>query len=500
MKTIDKFILKAYVGPMFLTFFFVTFVLLMNVVWLYIDDFVGKGLPVITIVQLLFYMTSSFLPLGIPVATLLAAIMTMGNLGSNNELLAFKASGVSLLRIMRSIIVVAILTSIMSFFVINDYVPYSFSRARNLLYDVRNQKQEIEFRDGVFFNGIPNISIRVGKQDKDTKLITDVLIYDTRDRNTTKTIVADSGYITLVDNNKYLKIKLFNGQNYEDNRSYSWYTNPTLSHHKFNKQEILMELVGFSFEESDRDVSADSSEAKDLVELGRDIDSLGVLAKISISRVRKELVEEYIYSADTLVINNSDTVRQKRNNFIINATSIDTLSNDVKERIFKEASNKLDEMKMRSNMGHSTILRSTFMLYRSMADWHRKFTLPVSVFVFFLIGAPMGAIIRKGGIGIPAIVGVLSFVLNYVISMSAEKLVKDGAWSPIFGMWLPTIVFLPIALFLTYKALTDSSLLSIDAYYIFFNRHITRARTKWKFVDKLLTKKPKKVKNKKLKK
>lgn len=483
---------------MFVTFFIVMFIMLMNVLWRYVDEFVGKGLPVSAIIEMLFYMTSTMLPMGLPFSTLLAAIMTMGNLGGSNELLALKAAGVSLFRIMRSVIVVAVFISILSFFVINNYVPYSVEKVGNILYDIRNQRQEIEFKDGVFFNGIPDISIRVGRQDPDTKLITNVLIYDTRDRRIVKTIVADSGYISLIDDNKYLKIILFNGQNYEDKRDYTWYTEPVLRHHTFDKQDILMELDGYSFEKSDKNLYSDASEAKSIAELGRDIDSLSAISKLSIERVKNELMRDYLYVSDTMIINYSDSIRQTNRVFTVNSMSIDTLTVEMKEKIINGASFKLDRMKHQSQLGHSDVSSTTVTLYRSMADWQRKLTLPVSVFIFFLIGAPLGAIIRKGGLGVPTIVAVLFFVFYYVISMSSEKMVKDGAWTPQFGMWLPSLILLPIAIFLTHQAVTDSKLLNVDAYYIFFDKYLTIAKAKYKFIDRIskikLRKKSKKIK------
>ncbi len=204
LKTADKFILKSYLGPMFVSFFIVMFILLMNVLWRYIDELVGKGLPLSVIIELLFYTTSTLIPLGLPLATLFAAIMTLGNLGENYELLALKAAGIPLQRIIRPITIMAVLISIGSFFVMNNFVPYSYQKMGNLLFDIRQMKQEIEFPDGVFFNGIPQVSIRVTKQDPKTKLLTDVLIYDTRNSNTVSTIVADSGYISLSKDKAFL--------------------------------------------------------------------------------------------------------------------------------------------------------------------------------------------------------------------------------------------------------------------------------------------------------
>ncbi|MEG1934596.1 MAG: LptF/LptG family permease, partial [Rikenellaceae bacterium] len=172
MKTLNKFIIKSYLGPMVMTFFIVTFILMLNFLWRYIDELVGKGLPMSVIAELIFYATSTLIPMGLPLATLLAAIMTMGNLGENNELLALKSAGVSLQRIIRSIVLVALLISIGSFFIINNFVPFSYMKSNNLLFDIRQQRQQIEFKDGIFFDGIPNIAIRVDKRDKETHLLT----------------------------------------------------------------------------------------------------------------------------------------------------------------------------------------------------------------------------------------------------------------------------------------------------------------------------------------
>lgn len=503
MKTIDKFILKSYLGPMLASFFIVMFILLMNVLFRYIDDLVGKGLPMSAIAELLFYMTSTMLPIGLPFATLLGAIRAMGNLGSSNELLAMKAAGVSLFRIMRSLIISSILMSILGYFIVNNYVPYSFERTGMILYDIQKQKQEIEFKDGVFFNGIPNISIRVGKQDPKTKLITDVLIYDTRDRNLTKTIVADSGYINLVDNKKNMQIILFNGQNYEDKRNHEWYTKPSLNHHEFDKQEMLMPLEGFSFEKSDNNVFAERSESKSMKELSAIIDSVGVEAETSVIKARDELVRNYIFLNDTLFFRSADSVRAHFKPLKVTAMSIDTLELDAKEKVFSQSLSRIEQMKFNSQMGHTNVKSSSIKLYRAMADWHDKLTLPVSILVFFLIGAPLGAIIRKGGLGMPTVIAVLFFIFYYVISLSSKKLVQDGAWLPAFGMWLPTMVLFPISVFLMWKAITDSKLFNLDAYFIFIDKYWLIAKNKYPIINKLAIKADKikgKIRKRKIKK
>ncbi|MDE7123176.1 MAG: LptF/LptG family permease, partial [Alistipes sp.] len=196
MKTIHKLVLKSYLGPMVLTFFIVMFILMMNIVWRYIDELVGKGLSAGIIIELMTYFMANMIPLGLPLSMLLAAIMTMGNLGENYELLAMKSAGMSLLRITKPLIVVVSLVAVGSLFIGNNLVPYANKKVYSILYDIRQQKQTLEFQDGLFFNGIDDMSIRVGHQDPHTHLLTDVLIYDNRQANgNMNTIVADSGYI-----------------------------------------------------------------------------------------------------------------------------------------------------------------------------------------------------------------------------------------------------------------------------------------------------------------
>ena len=216
MKTIHKLVLKAYLGPMVLTFFIVMFVLMMNIVWRYIDELVGKGLSAGIIIELMTYFMANMIPLGLPLAMLLAAIMTMGNLGENYELLAMKSAGMSLIRITKPLIILVSLISVGSFFIANNLVPYANKKFFRTIYDIRQMNQTLEFQDGLFFNGIDGMSIRVGHQNQETGLLTDVLIYDNRNASgNMTTTVADSGYIRLSDDKRFLEITLFNGERYE---------------------------------------------------------------------------------------------------------------------------------------------------------------------------------------------------------------------------------------------------------------------------------------------
>lgn len=465
MKKINSFILRSYIGPMVMTFLIVIFILMLNFLWLYIDELVGKGLPFSVIIEFLFYATSTLIPMGLPLSTLLAAIMTMGNMGENNELLALKAAGVPLARIIQPIFIVAILMSISSFFVINNYVPYSYSKMTGLLYDIRQQRQHIEFKDGVFFDGIPNVAIRVGHQDPVTSLLTDVLIYDTRNNETTNTIVADSGFISLYNNKELLRILLFNGITYENNRKYTWYTDPTLRKHIFDNEELIIELDGFSFKRSDDNMIGGGSSTKNIKELKIDIDSLQQVVDAKLLSYSDNALKKQLFSRDTSLFSMTDSLRAVKSRVLTQGNIMfDTLSISDKSIVLNEASTALTTLKSLSVREHADIRISTVALYDSLINYHKKLSLPVSVIIFFLIGAALGAIILKGGFGLPIVISVFFFVVYYIITLTGEKLVKDGVWSATLGVWVSSYILGPLAVFLTYKSTTDSSLFNLDSY------------------------------------
>ena len=420
MKTIHKLVLKAYLGPLVLTFFIVMFVLMMNIVWRYIDELVGKGLSAGIIIELMTYFMANMIPLGLPLAMLLAAIMTMGNLGENYELLAMKSAGMSLVRITKPLIILVSVIAVGSFFIGNNLVPYANKKVYSIIYDIRQQKQSLEFQDGLFFNGIDNMSIRVSRQEPETHLLRDVLIYDNRiaDGNM-NTIVADSGYIRLSDDKRFLLVTLFNGEMYEQTRNSQWFTQSRLRHHIFDKQDQTIPMEGFAMQRSDANQFS-NSQTKNINELQQDIDSLEILVNNATTRSYEPLLKEQIFSRDT----GSD--------------------------IF---------------LCHSTLLRYSWLSASLAADSsNEKISLPVSIMIFFLIGAPLGAIIRKGGLGLPVVVSIIFFVIYYIISLSGEKLAKEGSWEAVYGIWLSTFILTPIAVYLTYKATNDSALLDTDWY------------------------------------
>ena len=470
MKTIHKLVLKSYLGPMILTFFIVMFVLMMNIVWRYIDELVGKGLSAGIIIELMTYFMANMLPLGLPLAVLLAAIMTMGNLGENYELLAMKSAGMSLVQITKPLIILIGLVSVGSFFIGNNLVPYANKKVFSILYDIRQQKQNLEFQDGLFFNGIDDMSIRVGHQDPETHLLTDVLIYDNRSTNgNMNTIVADSGYIRLSADKRFLLVTLYNGEMYEQNRTTAgnnqWFTKSSLRHHIFEHQEQIIPMTGFDMGRSNSDQFS-NSQTKNINELQSDIDSLEHMVSDATNRSYEPLLKERIFTKDNSVLPLPDSMRIDRSAFR-NPLFIDSLkhlSTRDKKNVWSNARSTAKNSRNMFSFDESAAKESLNQLYRSKVEWHKKMSLPVSIMIFFLIGAPLGAIIRKGGLGLPVVVSVLFFVIYYIISLTGEKAAKEGNWEAVYGMWLSTIVLTPIAVYLTYKATNDSTLLDTDWY------------------------------------
>ena len=467
MKTIHKLVLKSYLGPMVLTFFIVMFVLMMNIVWRYIDELVGKGLSAGIIIELMTYFMANMIPMGLPLSMLLAAIMTMGNLGENYELLAMKSAGMSLVKITKPLIILVSIISVGSFFIGNDLVPSANKKLYSTLYDIKQQKQALEFQDGLFFNGIDNMSIRVSHQDPDTHLLHDVLIYDNRAANNNmNTILADSGYIRLSDDKRFLLVTLFHGETYEQTRNSQWFTKSSLRHHIFDLQKQVIPMEGFAMERTDADLFSNSS-TKDISDLSHDIDSLEVKVNTATSTSYEPLLKEQIFSRDNSVLPQPDSLKVDKSHFrnLAATDSIAQMPTRSKDRVWNLARTMAKSSRNTfSSFDESTTKEALNQLYRSKVEWHKKLSLPVSILIFFLIGAPLGAIIRRGGLGLPVVVSVIFFVIYYIISITGEKLAKEGSWDAVYGVWLSTFILTPVAIYLTYKATNDSSLFDTDWY------------------------------------
>ena len=481
MKKIYKLVLKSYLGPLVATFFIVQFVLMMNFVWRYIDELTGKGLDVSTIAELLACATANMIPLGLPLSMLLSAIMAMGNLGEHFELLAMKSAGMSLPRILRPLIILVGCIAIGGFFITNNLVPAANKRMYEILYDIREQRQDMDFQDSMFFNGLPNMSIRVGHQDDKTKLVTDVVIFDTRATNgDMTTTIADSGYISLSDDKSFLYVTLYNGDTYEHSRNIRWYDNNTLRHHSFEVQQGTFPVSNVS---GDASMSKKFTESKtrNMSGLQELSDSLQTMIADAQAASYAPLFKERIFPRDSSILG-GDSIRFDKSAFkpVNFYDSISNLSIRQRAKIFSNATSSARMSRGAYSFDEQTSKIAITQYYRSENEWHRMLTMPISIIIFFLIGAPLGAIIRKGGLGTPIVISVIFFVFYYVISVSGEKMSSEGTWAALYGMWLPIAVLTPIAIYLTRQATNDSSLLDMDWYDGRIRKYWGKLRRKFK--------------------
>jgi lipopolysaccharide export system permease protein len=456
-----------------MTFFIVMFILLMQFLWKYIDDLVGKGLDTHVILELLLYASAGLIPMALPLSTLLASLMTLGNLGENNELLAMKSAGISLPRIMSPLIFLTITISVGAFFFSNNVLPYTNLKITSLLYDVKQQRPELQIKVGVFNNDIEGLSIKVGSKDPRTNLMQRIMIYDHRaNEGNLMVTIADSGYIRVTDDEQYMIITLYNGTTYEEMKDNS----PTrrqlekkfpARNNRFGKQEVVLELKGFGLQRSNEDLFKSSFHAMNLNQLSRTSDSLfKEIEERKAQAVRNITTVSLLKNPSSFKRDSTISV-----SYIFNADSIyNTLTTEHQLRAVERALSNARQSKSYITSIKDDLYHKGKFAVRHKVEWHRKFSLSFACFVFFFIGAPLGAIIRKGGLGMPVVVSILFFVVYYIISLTGEKFAREMMWEVNTGMWVSSFILLPLGIFLSYKATTDSVILNADYYILAFKR------------------------------
>jgi lipopolysaccharide export system permease protein len=451
-----------------MTFFIALFILLMQFLWKYIDDLVGKGLEWYIISELLFYASSTFVPLALPLAILLSSLMTFGNLGENYELVAMKASGISLRRVMMPLMIMSIIISMIAFYFSNNVLPVANLKFKSLLYDVRQQKLALDIKEGIFYNGIDGFVIRVGKKEKDEKTIRDIMIYDHREKKGNVNVtVADSGRMELTPDGRTLSFILYNGYNYTektDQRNYR--ENIPFQRTKFRENYKNFNLIDFELTRTNEDLFKSNYSMLNLRQLKMAEDSLmtGLISR------RNEMPMQLLRSFNFYSSIDSATLASFEPPKPYTLNLLDDYGTEERIEIVEEALQRSRRLRESTGYFQSELKSKSELIYKHQAEWHRKFTLSVACFVLFFIGAPLGAIIRKGGLGMPVVVSVLFFVLFHIISITGEKSVKSGFVDANIGMWIAPVVLLPLGLFLTFKAATDSPLLDAEAWVNLFKK------------------------------
>lgn len=453
MKKLHKLILKAFLGPFLITFAVVVFILLTQFMMSYIDDFKGKGLEISVFAELFFYFSFSTMPRALPLAILLSCLMTYGNLGQHNELTAIKSSGVSLLRILFPIFLFVSMLSVGTFY-FNDYVlPKANLKGYRLLYDIRHKKPTLDVQEGMFYNGIPGYSLRVDKKHDDGKSLNGVIIYDhTENRGNIAVIVADSGYMYTMKQGAYLVVELFNGI-----RSSEYLNKKTIGDEyirtKFSKTKMVFDLSSFQLNNTPEQLFSTNKRMLTTAQLQTAKDSAAVL----IGKIQEECEQRISAKFKYDIITQSSFVKTTE---ILPSYEI---SEQDKKIILDKALNK-----SRSIRGYTDSMvsrsKNTFRdLYSFDYERVRKYAGAFACIVMFLLGAPMGSILKKGGLGIPTLISILMFIIYYVISMTGYKNAKEGLLDVYVGGWLPDIILLPFGFFFLYQAYRDSRLFEFDA-------------------------------------
>ena len=461
MKRLDRFIVKSFVGPFFAILFVVVFILVMQFLWLYIDELVGKGLSMKVILEFLAWGSATMLPLSLPLATLLASMMTLGSLGENNELLAIKAAGISLQRVLIPLGICCAVISVGAFFVSNDLIPVAYNKIYTLRDDIGKTKDEIKIPTGTFYNGIEGYILRVNEHNDETGMMNGVMVYNhTKNKGNTSLTIADSAMMKMSKDKTYLTFILYNGTNYEETNNKK-YRDTTLQLQKidFHKQEMIIPLENYAFQKSDSSRFDDQVKSMNLKQLQHSQDSIGTLDSTekeeNLTNLRRSRTLRYNAQLDTATRNIPTTPFTQEDGGKWKSIKAEIEALEKAKKNAEEIQMSLESF-ARYRYHHNYTLRLIDI------EILKKFALSIACLIFFFIGAPLGAIIRKGGLGVSAIISVLFFVAYWVIDISGTKLAKDGAVGPFAGVFFSSYVLLPTGLFLSWKAINDSAIFSTD--------------------------------------
>ena len=481
--------LQTFLPLFIMTFGICLFIVLMQFLWRYIDDMVGKGLGIPVLGEMFFYAALFLLPMALPLAILLASLMTFGNLGERLELLAMKSAGVSLIHIMRPLIITIGIISIGAFFFQNNAMPVVQVKLYSLLYSMRQKSPELDIPEGVFYGEITGYNVYVKEKNNQTGLLKDVMIYDySKGFNNARVILADSGRLKTSADKLFLVLSLFNGESFENlsegqTGSNNRKTAVPYRRETFSTKDIL---IGFdaNFTRTDESFMQNQYMGKQLKDLQTSIDSMTVRLdsikainsknvydmsyKKTFSKPKRELSQQAeTGTGNTATANDADSLT-KISNEPVKIINFDSLykaeAPSGQAALLVRAKSNIESVKADYYFKAATLGDEAYKVRRHLTEWHKKFTLSFACMVFFVIGAPLGAIIRKGGLGMPVVISVILFIFYYIIDNIGFKMARDGIWEAWEGMWLSSAILAPLGIFLTYKAVNDSVILNADTY------------------------------------
>ena len=463
IKKLDRFILKSFALLFAGTFFICLFIFMMQFLWRYVDELVGKGLELSLMAQFFFYSGLTLVPLSLPLAILLASLITFGNFGERYELLAMKAAGISLLQIMRPLIVFCLLLGGVSFYFQNVIAPQAQVKLWTLLISMRQKSPELDIPEGVFYNEIPDYNLYVKHKNRDTGWMHQLMIYNFSDGfENARIIVADSGYLETTADKKHLFLHLYSGEQFENLKAQTGTArNVPYYRESFAEKHSLIEFDA-NFNMVDAGFMSDQSMSKDMVQLQHSIDSMRTKVD-SIGR-RYYTDSRPLYTASTLSVADSARIAESRQPSLNADSAYQNLSLLDKKKVLSSALSSSESASGDWAFKSFMVTDGEKRIRKHETEWHNKITLSLACLIFFFIGAPLGAIIRKGGLGMPVVVSVLIFIIYYIINNTGYKMARDGNWEVWQGMWISTFILAPVGAFFTYKSNIDSAVFNADLY------------------------------------
>lgn len=471
IKKLDIFVLKSFCTLFVGTFFICLFIFMMQFLWRYVDELIGKGLEITVLAQFFFYSGLTLVPVSLPLAVLLAALITFGNFGERFELLAMKAAGISLLSIMRPLIVLIAFVSCLSFYFQNVICPKAQTDLGTLLISMKQKAPEVDIPEGVFYDEIEGYNLYVKHKSRDTGMLYDILIYNfEKGFENAQIIKADSGRLEMTADKRHLYLHLYSGEQFENLKSQNMnQRNVPYRREAFREKHAIIEFDS-DFNMVDAGVMSNYSSSKNMKKLQADIDSMRV-QNDSVGLVYYKEAMDGVYRGmasmtreDTLKIEKAD----------LNEYNVDSLFRVAtlmqKQDIISKAVSRAENVGSDWDFKSVNISQTESSLRRHIISWHEKLTLSLACLIFFFIGAPLGGIIRKGGLGMPVVISVFIFIVYYIINNTGYKMARDGKWIIWMGMWTSTAVLAPLGAFLTYKSNNDSVVLNADAYINWFKK------------------------------
>lgn len=483
IKKLDIFILKSFCTLFMGTTFICLFIFMMQFLWKYVDEMVGKGLEISVLAQFFFYSALTLVPVSLPLAVLLAALITFGNFGERFELLAMKAAGISLLKIMRPLIVFITLVCCVSFYFQNVIGPKAQTKLWTLIFSMKQKSPELDIPEGVFYDEIDGYNLYVKHKNRDTGMLYDVLLYNfDKGFENAQIVKADSGRLEMTADKQHLYLRLYDGEQFENLKSQNMNQNNVPYRREIFREKHAIIEFNSDFNMMDDGIMSGHSNSKNMKMLQADIDSM----KHSNDSVGRNYYRDAMNGTykTTDGLKKADTLKIQE--AIMAHFNIDSLFNvstlSEKQKVISAAASRAESARSDWSFKSYTISQTDTNLRRHMTSWHEKLTLSVACLIFFFIGAPLGGIIRKGGLGMPVVVSVLIFIIYYIINNTSYKMARDGQWIVWMGMWTSTAILAPLGAFLTYKSNNDSVALNTDAYIKWFKvilgirstRHLAR--------------------------